>query len=147
MVLIRRQVIGAFTGGAVAAGAAFTPLTAQAEPLGQDANLTIEMSIYGEAVQWSEKNLGIAVCFNLGKDFAQPSEELKEGLKSKLASVGIPSEVFIKRSEEIGSTVSFAINGIPSKLYGITEFIQRLKEQVAIYRQLEGSDLTPTVPE
>ena len=147
MVLIRRQVVGAFTGAAMAAGAAFMPLTAQAEPLGQGIASQEDLSIYAQALRWSRLNDGIAISLNVSSEFEQPLDKLRADLIEKLAEARINSEVFYERSLEQGGVVAFAQGGVTTELFNLSEFQQRLKEQVAMYRAARDHGLTPAVPE
>ena len=143
MALSRRQVIGAFTGAAVAAGAAFTPLTAQAEPLVQDATYQEDLSIYAQALKWSRLNDGLAVSLSLGTAFIQPEDQVREGLKQYLASEGINSEVFIKRNENEGSVFSMAFHGHSTELFDSIHLQEKLNEHIKILKFAQANGLTP----
>ena len=147
MVLIRRQVIGAFTGVAVAAGAALTPLTAQAELLSNNSTVQNEVAVFAQAVDWSRNNRGIAISLVLGTAFIQPDEQVISGLKNYLGQYNIDCEVFIERNNNVGSAFALAFDGFLTELYPSTELQVKLDELINVLRSARDHGLTPTVPE
>ena len=155
MALSRRQVIGAFTGAAMAAGAAFTPLTAQA---GEQQTTPIaslddwqQTRTLEEARELSGGQLVLYVgnnVFDLDPLLVQPllSENCKlQVLYGPDAEDGVV-HAFINKKGPVDITQDMIDGGVSGNLY--RSYIKILgKPHAPNPNGDEGNDLTPTMPE
>ena len=156
MVLIRRQVIGAFTGAAVAAGAAFTPLTAQAGE-----SQTAPISSLGEVQQ--NVTLKEACEASKGKAvfYYDPSSVKTVGITIENLQKDGFNVSHMNGPDAVSNTVLLCINGKGPAPFTQEQVYQGFLgyETERIYSALigkphgpilngdEGNGLTPTVPE